>query len=128
MNKKDKLVIALDFDGTVVTHDYPKVGQDIGAQEVIRQLVAKGYQIILYTMRSGSTLMDAKEWFDNNEIPLYGVNHNPTQLNWTTSPKIYANIYIDDAALGVPLIKDKHKKPYVDWMKVQEWFKKNNLL
>ena len=59
---------------------------------------------------------DAIDWFKKHDIPLFGVNENPTQKDWTSSPKPYAHIYIDDAALGVPL---KHSyisdKPYVDW-------------
>lgn len=46
------MVIAVDFDGTCVTHEFPKIGKDIGAIPVLRKLVEKGHQIILYTMRS----------------------------------------------------------------------------
>lgn len=50
-------------------------------------------------------LQDAIDWFKKYDIPLFGVNEkkNPTQKDWTSSPKPYAHIYIDDAALGVPL-------------------------
>jgi len=37
------MVIAIDFDGTCVTHDFPKVGKDIGAVPVLRELVENGY-------------------------------------------------------------------------------------
>ena len=127
------MIIAVDFDGTCVTHEFPKVGKDIGAVPVLKKLVEKGHQIILHTMRShpdrdnqgktlsgeiisNDTLQDAIDWFKENDIPLLGVNENPTQKRWTSSPKIFAHIYIDDAALGVPL---KHSyisdRPYVDW-------------
>lgn len=46
------MVIAVDFDGTCVTHEFPKIGKDIGAIPVLRKLVEKEHQIILYTMRS----------------------------------------------------------------------------
>ena len=46
------MVIAVDFDGTCVTHEFPKVGKDIGAVPVLKKLVEKGHKIILYTMRS----------------------------------------------------------------------------
>ncbi len=90
------MIIAIDFDGTCVTHDYPDVGGDVGAVQVIKKLVAHG-------------------------IPLFGVNKNPDQHTWTKSPKPYAHIYIDDAALGVPLMRPKNgKRPYVHWPAVAE--------
>lgn len=46
------MIIAVDFDGTCVTHEFPEVGKDIGAVPVLRELVEKGHKIILYTMRS----------------------------------------------------------------------------
>lgn len=110
--------IAIDFDGTCVTHDYPNVGTDIGAVPVLKQLVKDGHELILYTMRSGKELDDAVNWFKKNEIPLYGIQQNPTQKSWTNSPKCYAQLYIDDAALGCPLVLSTNKRPYVDWEKV----------
>lgn len=41
------MVIAVDFDGTCVTHEFPKIGKDIGAIPVLRKLVEKEHQIIL---------------------------------------------------------------------------------
>ena len=98
--KEDKqLVIAVDFDGTCVTHEYPDIGRDIGAIPVLKELITNGHKLILNTMRSGDTLLSATDWFDDNAIGLFGVNKNPTQGNWTSSLKAYAHIYIDDAAL-----------------------------
>lgn len=112
------MVIAVDFDGTVVTHEYPKVGDDIGAVAVLKLLTYAGHKLILYTMRSGKELEEAKKWFEDRHIRLYGVNENPAQKSWTTSPKVYANLYIDDTALGIPLKTDpNHERPYVDWEK-----------
>ena len=153
--------IVIDFDGTVVTHDFPNVGTDIGAVPVLKELVANGHNLILFTMRSdivepyskspeivtesGNYLTDAVNWFKDNEIPLYGVQRNPTQDTWTSSPKAYGQIIIDDAALGCPLLQDfkaihtggeihstllshlKHKqikelvgRPYVDWLRIRQ--------
>lgn len=111
--------IAIDFDGTCVKHEYPKVGADIGAIPVLKQLIDKGHNLILFTMRDGKELNDAINWFKNNDIKLYGIQYNPTQRNWTKSNKCYAKLYIDDAALGIPLIEDE-ERPYVDWIKVKE--------
>ena len=113
------MIIAIDFDGTCVTHDYPEVGRDIGAGPVLRDLVAVGHQIILWTMRGKEPLIDALDWFQLNKIPVFGINANPEQHEWTTSPKAYAHLYIDDAALGVPLIYGEHGRPFVDWQTVR---------
>ena len=118
------MYIAVDFDGTCVTHDYPEVGKDIGAVSVLKELVKQKHKLILWTMRSGSQLEDAVEWFNSNNIPLYGIQTNPTQKSWTESPKAYANIYIDDAALGAPLKHDEKLSPreFIDWSAVADYF------
>lgn len=96
------MTIAVDFDGTCVKHRYPMVGEDVdGAVSVLKELVRKGHKIILYTMRSGDTLDDAISWFIDNDIELWGINRNPEQYGWSSSPKVFANLYIDDAALGI---------------------------
>lgn len=114
-------IIAVDFDGTVVTHAYPEIGEDAGAVPVLRELTRNGCGLILLTMRSGHLLDKAVEWFRNNDIPLYGVNANPAQKSWTTSPKVYADLYIDDSALGCPLrFIDGVKRPVADWVRIRE--------
>ena len=55
-------------------------------------------------------------------IKLSGANHTPGQATWTTSPKVYAQIYIDDAALGCPTNYDGTGRPYVDWHIVAKAF------
>jgi len=120
------MIIAIDFDGTCVTHDFPEVGKDIGAIPVLKKLVEYKHKFILWTMRSDgqkypSVLDDAIQWFNDNDIPLFGINENPQQKHWSGSPKAYANLYIDDAALGVPLTGDikLSERPYVDWVKLE---------
>ena len=116
------MVIAIDFDGTCVTHEYPKVGKDIGAVPVLKKLREKGHLLILHTMRFEETERDAINWFIANDILLYGVNRNKTQWRWSKSPKIYANLYVDDAALGCPLKTDPElsDRPFVDWEAVEK--------
>lgn len=117
------MIIAVDFDGTCVTHDYPLVGQNIGAAPVLRAIADKGHDIIIHSMRDGKEIQDARDWFQNNGIYVFGVNVNPTQHTWTQSPKPYAHIYIDDAALGCPLfLSEKHSRPFVNWYKVMQFF------
>lgn len=135
--------IIVDFDGTCVKHSYPKTGDDIGAQKVLKRLVQKGHNLILFTMRSNfpykgvdnkysdfctTGLDDAVSWFKVNDIPLYGIQTNPTQSIWTSSPKAYGQLFIDDIALGCPLIYPKKDRPYVDWIKVEKLLELQNIL
>ena len=140
------MTIAVDFDGTCVTHDFPKVGKNIGAEIVLKKLADKGHKIILCTMRShpsektekvgtsgmipttNDCLQDAIDWFAKYDIPLYGVNDNPSQHSWTDSNKVFAHMYIDDATLGIPLVYNDMSfmcdssmmRPYVSWVRMSE--------
>ena len=146
LNNKNGIIISVDFDGTCVSHKFPNIGEDIGAVPVLKKLVENGHKLILFTMRSdivnptgednelhlesGNYLTDAVNWFKENGIPLYGIQTNPTQHTWTTSPKAYAQMYIDDAALGCPLKVDKElsSNPFVDWKIVSEILKEKGLI
>lgn len=123
------MTIGIDFDGTLVSWNFPLVGKDIGAAKVCRDLVKKGVKIILYTMRNKEFLDDAVKWCKDNEIKLYGVNENPSQT-WSDSRKVHADIYIDDQALGCPLKEDKSisDRPFVDWDKVRKVLEGENIL
>lgn len=114
MNKERKgVTLNIDFDGTCTTHDFPRIGKSIGAEKVLKRLTDHGHKLILFTMRSdrkvatpvidpmiqnvtGQFLTETVDWFREHGIPLYGVQCNPTQFNWKTSPKSYAEIMIDD--------------------------------
>src|SRR5210317_469256 len=111
-SKRSKsMEIAVDFDGTCVTHEYPNIGREIGAGDVLRALRAQGHDIILFTMRGGKLLKAAIDWFAWNNVELYAINDNPTQNEWTESRKVHAHLYIDDRALGIPLVKEEGKRP-----------------
>jgi hypothetical protein len=133
--------INIDFDGTVVTHDFPNIGKEIGSVPVLKKLVQNGHKLILFTMRSHrpflsftgnarDTLDEAVDWFKQNDIPLFGINTNPEQKDWTDSPKSYAQLLIDDTALGCPIMVDKKlsPRPFVDWVKVEEMLIEQNLI
>jgi len=111
------MIISVDFDATIVDHKYPDIGEPVPkAIDYIKKFVDAGAKIILNTMRSGKELQEAVNYLKDNNIELFGVNENPTQSDWTTSPKPYANLYIDDANYGQPLKEDpKFDRPYVDW-------------
>jgi hypothetical protein len=130
--------IVIDFDGTCVTHAFPAVGLDIGAEPVLKKILDHGHNLILFTMRSnlpnptyrnqgkmlppGNYLQDAVDWFSDREIKLYGIQRNPSQDSWTSSPKAYGQLIIDDAALGCPLVFDESvsERPFVDWEAVND--------
>lgn len=125
------MIVNIDFDGTCVTHEYPRVGKDIGAVPVLKRLVENGHQLILFTMRgNNSHLNDAVDWFKINDIPLYGINTNPTQISWTDSPKSHADFIIDDTALGTPLLFNWSfsTHPYVDWVEMEKILIQRGLL
>ncbi len=99
------MIIAIDFDGTLVEHKYPLIGPDVPlAFDTLKRLMNCGHKLILYTMRSGKELDDAVKHCEKRGVKFWGINNNPTQLEcFTASPKVYAHMYIDDAALGCPL-------------------------
>lgn len=113
--------ICIDFDGTCVTHEFPEIGKEIGAVRILKRLVNNNHQLILFTMRGDKYLNNAVEWFKKHDIELFGVNKNPTQESWTSSPKAYGQLYIDDAALGAPLVNDPNisLRPFVNWNEVE---------
>lgn len=130
MKDNSTMIIAIDFDGTCVEHDYPSVGLDVeGAVEVLKALNGRGHRLILNTMRSGELLDAAVRWFKQRKIELWAVNENPEQRKWTESPKVYADIYIDDSALGCPIrFIDGVRRPVVNWSKVRTLLENSNIL
>ena len=116
-----KKIIAVDFDGTIVTHAYPAIGREVpNAFRVLKKLQEQGTQLILWTMRSGDRLAEAVAYCEAKGITFWGINENPAQKEWTDSPKAYAPIYIDDAALGCPTLWDEATaRQMVNWRDVE---------
>lgn len=115
-NKKDT-IIALNFDGTCVSDEYPEIGFDIGAIPVLKLLQSKkNFKFILFTLRSGKDLTYALNWFSRNGIVIWSVNENPEQDSSSLKP--YADIYIDKSGLGIPLINDGKNLPFVNWYRI----------
>lgn len=123
--------IAIDFDGTIVMHEYPEIGAEVpDAFRVMKRLQEADHKLILFTMRDDkpskkgeekrAVLTEAVEHCKENGIEFDSVNINKTQRFWSKSRKVYANTYIDDAALGVPLVKTIDGRPYVAWNAVEK--------
>ncbi len=117
------MYIAIDFDGTIVEHRFPDIGREIPeAFNYMKKFQEAGAKLVLNTMRSdnqqcGNVLTEAVEYCKARGIEFYGINHNPDQDSWTSSNKVYAKYYIDDAAIGCPLRESSRMgaRPFVDW-------------
>lgn len=95
--------IAVDFDGTIVEHEYPKIGKEkLFAFQTLKELEKKGARIILWTFRTGNELEDAVNYCRQNGIEFYAVNKNYPEevLDESVGRKIEADIYIDDKNIG----------------------------
>lgn len=95
--------IAVDFDGTIVEHEYPGIGKEmLFAFITLKELQKMGARLILWTFRSGKELEDAVEFCKKNGVEFYAVNKNyPEEVfDGTFSRKIDADIYIDDKNVG----------------------------
>jgi hypothetical protein len=95
--------IAVDFDGTIVEHQYPEIGKEkLFAFQTLKELEKRGARLILWTFRVGAELEAAVEFCRKNGIEFYAVNKNYPEeiLDETVSRKIDADIYIDDKNVG----------------------------
>jgi hydroxymethylpyrimidine pyrophosphatase-like HAD family hydrolase len=95
--------IAVDFDGTIVDHEYPAIGKEkLFAFRTLKELEKMGAQLILWTFRAGKELDEAVEYCRKNGIEFYAVNKNyPEEIfDETISRKINADIFIDDRNVG----------------------------
>lgn len=138
-----KYTIYLDFDGTCVEHEYPKIGRmNFGFENVLIKLMNAGCKIILNTYRSNleaehnnGCLNAALQFLNDNvrfELP-YEIKEclltkaHPRQWDWEVMNK-NLEIFIDDIALNIPL------KPavttngnVVDWNELDKQFKENKI-
>ena len=103
MLPNNHLIIAIDFDGTIVEDGYPKIGEPmIFAFETMKKLQQEGHRLILWTYRSGSKLEEAVEFCKEKGIEFYAVNKNyPEEIfDGKISRKIHADLFVDDRNLG----------------------------
>ena len=97
------MIIAVDFDGTIVEHDYPKIGKPIPfALEVLRKLQKEEHHtLILWTVREGDLLQEALDYCAKNGVDFYAANKNyPEEEEGDTPRKLMADIFIDDKNIG----------------------------
>ena len=96
--------IAVDFDGTVVEHRYPAIGEEkLFAFDTLKQLEKLGHQLILWTYRAGKELDEAVDYCKKNGITFYAVNKSYPEEEFDeneVSRKIDADVFIDDRNIG----------------------------
>jgi hypothetical protein len=95
--------IAVDFDGTIVEHKYPEIGEELlFSIETLKELQRQQHLIILWTFRSGKELDEAVEYCSKRGLEFYAVNKNYPEEKFddSISRKINADLYIDDRNLG----------------------------
>ena len=114
--------IAVDFDGTIVEHRYPAIGEPkLFAFETLKEFQKRGFLLILWTFRIGNELDEAVEFCRINGIEFYAINKSyPEEVFDESTPrKIDADIFIDDRNLG----------GFVEWSAVwQMMFPESNMV
>lgn len=99
------MTIAVDFDGTIVRHRYPAIGEEIPfATQTLKKLIEERHQLILWSVREGELLDDAVEWCRKRGVEFYAVNRDfpeeDIQLNEHFSRKLKVDLFIDDRNVG----------------------------
>lgn len=99
------MTIAVDFDGTIVTHKYPNIGEEIPfAVDTLKMLRNDGHKLILWSVREGELLDAAVQWCRDRGLEFYAVNRDypeeTTDNNPHFSRKLKADMFIDDRNLG----------------------------
>ncbi|WP_299889073.1 BT0820 family HAD-type phosphatase [uncultured Lacinutrix sp.] len=130
MNISKGLIIAVDFDGTIVEDAYPGIGEErLFAFETLKRLQADGHRLILWTYRHGKKLNEAVQFCKTNGIEFYAINRSFPEEDSIedVSRKIHADLFIDDRNIGgilgwgeiyqmltneTPKLKQKKKKGF----------------
>lgn len=100
------MVLAIDFDGTIVEHAYPAIGKPIPfAIETLLQIQKDGHKLILWTVRHGDLLKDAIDYCAERGLYFYAENENyrgetieRDQIEY--SRKLKADLFVDDRSIG----------------------------
>lgn len=108
-------ILAVDFDGTIVENKFPFIGELLpNAKEVINRFVEDyGCDVIVWTCRTGKSLEETRSFLDKAGVKYSKINENSERVPFTTSNKIYADLYIDDKAIFSE----------IDWLKIDSFVK-----
>ena len=99
------MIIAVDFDGTIVEHRYPAIGKERPfATETLKKLIKDGHRLILWTVREGRLLDEAVDFCRERGVEFYAVNRDypeeEKEHNKHYSRKLKADVWIDDRNVG----------------------------
>lgn len=99
------MTIAVDFDGTIVKHRYPDIGEEIPfAVDTLKALQQRHHKLILWSVREGELLDEAVEWCRERGLEFYAINRDypeeTTDNNPHFSRKLKVDVFIDDRNLG----------------------------
>ena len=100
------MIIAVDFDGTIVEHRYPEIGEELPfATETLKMLIKDRHKLILWSVREGKLLDDAVNWCRERGVEFYAVNRdypeeNGKESNNFFSRKLKVDMFIDDRNIG----------------------------
>ena len=98
------MTIAIDFDGTIVTHKYPAIGEELPfATQTLKMLIADGHKLILWTVREGHLLDEAVEWCRARGVEFYAINRDYPEEQCTHdhfTRKLKVDMWIDDRNVG----------------------------
>lgn len=96
------MIIAVDFDGTIVEHEYPKIGRAVPfAIETLLKLQKDGHILLMWSVREGRLLNEAVEYCESKGLKFYAANKNhPDEDPAKASRKLNADLFIDDRNFG----------------------------
>lgn len=98
------MIIAVDFDGTIVEHKYPEIGRELPfAIETLKKLQQERHRLILWSVREGKLLQEAVDFCRERGLEFYAVNSNYAEETLESnhySRKLKADLFIDDRNLG----------------------------
>lgn len=95
------MIIAVDFDGTIVEHQYPAIGREKPfAIDTLKKLAKERHRLILWTVREGKLLQEAVDFCKERGLEFYAINRNYPEEKYSKERKLKAELWIDDRNLG----------------------------
>ena len=98
--------IAVDFDGTIVEHRYPEIGEERPfAIDTLKMLIKDRHKLILWTVREGQLLDDAVNWCRERGVEFYAINRDYPEETFENNPHFSRKLnsidyWIDDRNIG----------------------------
>lgn len=98
------MIIAVEFDGTIVEDAYPQIGREVPfAIATLKRLQAERNILILWTSREGTLLDEAVEYCRGRGLEFYAVNINHPEEEHEEPfrcRKLRADMFIDSRNVG----------------------------